>query len=68
MKINELISLFEIFTTNEEQILLDKLVEPSNIQVFTEREQQVMQSLLRKSLVSKFYKDGEIIVLPNKKY
>lgn len=53
MKINELVSNFSIYTTNEEQNLLDKLKNPCNINMFTEREQIVIDNLVRKSLVSK---------------
>ena len=54
MKLNELISDFTVFTTIEEQALLSKM--PANemsIQSYNEREQFILDSLIRKSLVSK---------------
>ena len=54
MKLNELISDFTVFTTIEEQALLSKM--PDNemsIQAYNEREQFILDSLIRKSLVSK---------------
>ena len=54
MKLNEIISDFTIFTTNEEEVFLKKM--PSNPQTyhsFSERQQFILDSLIRKSLVSK---------------
>jgi len=53
MKINELISDFKIFTTNEEAEVLKKLTAPSYLSSFTERERFVIEGLVRKSLVIK---------------
>jgi len=53
MKINELISNFEIFTTNEEKELLEKISEPVWYNSFNERDQFILQSLIRKSLITR---------------
>jgi hypothetical protein len=53
MKINDLIENFEIFVSNEEQKLLDSLEGVKSIEYFNEREQVVIENLVRKSLVSK---------------
>ncbi len=55
MKVTELIKYFGIFTTNEEEAVLDKLKLPSPVSLtsFSERDQVVIESLIRKSLVIK---------------
>lgn len=53
MKINELIRTFEIFTTNEERALLNKLLKPTLLSTLPEREQLVAENLIRKSLLIK---------------
>jgi hypothetical protein len=68
MKINDLISEFRIAITNEEQSVLDKLRKPQYIKDFQEREQYVLENLIRKSLVSKVYYKGEVVVIPDERY
>jgi hypothetical protein len=53
MKINELVRSFEIFTTNEERILLQRLTKPTLLSILPEREQHVAENLIRKSLLIK---------------
>jgi len=53
MKINELINTFEVFTTNEEKKMLSKLQNPAMLDSFSERDQYVIEGLIRKSLVIK---------------
>lgn len=53
MKINELISDFEIFITNEEKKLLGKLKYPIKMEQLTDHEQHVVETMIRKSLVKK---------------
>ena len=54
MKINELIQSFEIYKTNEEIELLDKMdVKPQPLSSYTEREQVIIDNMVKKSLVSK---------------
>jgi hypothetical protein len=65
MKINELISTFSIFTSKEESELLERITQPAMMATYTEREQFVINNLIRKSLVSKVYHNNEIIVVPN---
>lgn len=57
MKINELVRSFEIWTTNEERALLRKLDRPTLLSMLPERDQQVAEGLIRKSLLIKI---GEI--------
>lgn len=53
MKINELLKGFEIFTSREEEDILKKLSSPVYLSSFSEREQFVIEGLVRKSLVIK---------------
>lgn len=53
MKINELIKTFEIYRSNEEQELLEKLSTPRKYLSLTERERFTAEALIRKSLIIK---------------
>jgi FixJ family two-component response regulator len=62
MKINELLGSFEIYTTIEEQQLLNKLQQRTKLSSLPEREQQVAENLIRKSLLKKIgYEDPDVI-------
>lgn len=62
MKINELISNFEIWTTNEEASLLEKLQKPIKLAHLNEREQVCVQRMIHKSLVKKIgFKDPTVV-------
>lgn len=53
MKINDLISDFEIFTTNDEKKLLERLKSPIKLSSLTDREQCIAETMIRKSLLKK---------------
>lgn len=53
MKINELLQGFSIYTSNEEALMLEKLQEPALLHSFSEREQVIIEGMIRKSLVIK---------------
>lgn len=53
MKLSELVGSFVIYTTNEERDLLKKLTRPTRLSLLPEREQQVAENLIRKSLLIK---------------
>jgi hypothetical protein len=53
MKINELISDFEIFITNEEKKLFERLKDPIKLSNLTDREQCIAENMIRKSLLKK---------------
>lgn len=53
MKINELISNFEIYTSNEEKLMLEKLKYPQLLSSFTERDKFTIEGMVRKSLIIK---------------
>jgi hypothetical protein len=65
MKISNLIKEFEIFTTNEEKQILDKIGTPCYIDTFSDREQFVIENLVKKSLLSKVQIRGSTVVVPN---
>lgn len=62
MKINELLRSFEIYTTIEEQHLLSKLQKPTKLSSLPERDQQVAENLIRKSLLKKIgHTDPDVV-------
>jgi hypothetical protein len=65
MKLNELISQFEIFMSNEEQKIFDKLDNPAPLYQYTEREQNLIENLVKKSLVSKVRQNDLVLVVRN---
>tara|TARA_B000000557_G_C20654311_1_gene391884 strand:- start:255 stop:470 length:216 start_codon:yes stop_codon:yes gene_type:complete len=65
MKLNELIKQFTIAMNNEEAKLLKSLKGVIPLESFDEREQFILEGLIRKSLVSKVYNNGDILVVAN---
>jgi RNA-binding protein YhbY len=65
MKLNELIEDFTIYTTNEEKEILSKIDDIMSLDTFTEREQAIIDNLVRKSLVSKVQQRGSTLVMAN---
>jgi len=65
MKINELVQDFVIQTSNEEQHILDKLKEMTNMDNFLEREQEVIRNLINKSLVRRIKRGNKTLVVAN---
>jgi hypothetical protein len=65
MKLNELISNFTIYVNNEEDKLLQSINYPTPIDSFDERDRVVIESLARKSLISKVRRDNVIFVVKN---
>jgi len=62
MKINQLLNGFEIYTTNEEQAMLDKLTHPIKMSALTEREHVIAENMIRKSLLIKVgFQDPSIV-------
>lgn len=62
MKINELISSFAIYTTNEEQDFLTKVRRPVKMAALTERERVIAETMIRKSLLIKIGHEDPSIV------
>ena len=67
MKINELISDFEIYVSNEESALLSCMQNQTPIVSFTEREQFIIENLIRKSLITKIIKNNQTWVVSNER-
>jgi len=63
MKINELIK--SIYMTNEEKNLLETFDAPVPLSAFTERDQTIINNLIRKSIISKIRHNGTIMVRRN---
>lgn len=65
MKLNELVRTIPTWISNEEQQVLDKIkgLEPASI--FSEREQQIIENLVRKSLVITVTDKGNTYLYPN---
>jgi hypothetical protein len=66
MKINELLSGFEIWTTNEEKALLKKLDRPTPVSSLSEHEQFKIESMVRKSLLTKIGHTNPLVVANEK--
>ena len=67
MKINELISDFEIYVSNEESALLNRMQHTQPLASFTEREQFIIENMIRKSIVTKIIKNNQILVVSNER-
>jgi len=65
VKLNELILDFKIATSNEEKQVLKSIKGAMPIGSFDEREQFVIENLVRKSLVSKVKQNGYTMVVAN---
>lgn len=65
MKVNELISNFTIFTTLEEEAMLAKLHRPVLLKDFSERDQFIIEGMIRKSLVIKIGDYNPRVVVNN---
>lgn len=68
MKIKELLEKFEIFMSNEEKTLLDKIsYDYIKIDAFEEREKFIIENLVRKSLIQKIKKENDYYYRKNTK-
>ena len=63
MKITELVK--SIYMTNEEKNLLETFDQPVSLSSFTERDQIIINNLIRKSIISKVQHNGTIMVIRN---
>ena len=67
MKINELISNFGIWTTNDEAKLLERLKTPVKISQLSEQDQFKVQAMIRKSLLTKIgHQDPSVVANSHK--
>jgi hypothetical protein len=67
MKLNELIQDFSIYLTNEEKSLLEDINGLVPLETFQEREQVIINNLIRKSVVSKIMYNNHVMVMANDK-
>ena len=65
MKLNDLIGNFEIALNNEEKQLLRRLDGVIKPEQFTEREQTIVDNMVRKSVVSKIIHKGNVYLVKN---
>lgn len=65
MKINELLGSFEIFVTNEEKELLERVEGLQSIDCYNEREKFVIENLIKKSLITKVVRNNSYMVMKN---
>jgi hypothetical protein len=68
MKLNELIKDFTIYMTNEEQELFDSLDQVKLREEFSERQCQVLENLVKKSLVTKIIHKGNCYWMRNEDF
>lgn len=66
MKINELIKNFEIYTSNEEKAVLEKLGTAKSFMSFSERDQFTIEGMIRKSLVIKIGHENPYVIANEK--
>lgn len=65
MKLNDLISDFEIALSNEEKGVLGKIDGVMQPEQFTEREQRIIENMIRKSVVTKILHKGKMYLVKN---
>ena len=53
------------YTSNEEQSLLDRITDGAPLAAYSEREQRVMDILIRKSLVTKIKHNNTDVIIKN---
>lgn len=53
MRVNDIIGSFEIYTSNKEKEVLERLTYPRPLNSFSEQDQFTIEGLIRKSLVIK---------------
>ena len=63
MKIHQLVK--DIYMTNEEKDLLETFDTAAPLGSFPEREQTIINNLIRKSIISKIQHNGTIMVIRN---
>ena len=65
MKLNELVRSLPTWVSNEEHSVLEKINGLQPLGVFNEREQQIIEGLVRKSLVICIQDKGNTYLYPN---
>jgi len=65
MKLNDLVGEFGIYTTGEEQTLLDQFEGPALLAQFDQRQSFIIEGLIKKSLISKVNVNGQVYLVKN---
>ena len=65
MRIDDILKQFTIQVSNEENDVLESINSRTPLSSFNEREQVVIENLVRKSLVSKVVIDSQTLVVRN---
>jgi hypothetical protein len=65
MRVNEFVRRVDVWTNQEEQSLLEGITEPRVLTSFNEREQSIIDNLIRKSLLIKVQGKHSSYVYPN---
>ncbi len=65
MKISNLIQDFEIYKTNEQSELLEEINGLMPLSCFDERQQVIINELIRKSILSKVLYNNNVMVVKN---
>jgi len=65
MKISNLIADFEIYTTNEQKKVLEDINGLMPMSSFDERQQVIINELIRKSILSKVLYNNNVMVVKN---
>jgi len=61
----KVVELFSIYTSNEESAVLEKITDVTPIENYTDREQVVIENLIRKSLITKIQHGNSFLVVKN---
>ena len=65
MRIKEVLKKFEIYMTNEEREVFNKIKHIRPMEAYSERDRFVIENLIRKSLVSKVKHQNVYMVVKN---
>jgi hypothetical protein len=65
MKLNQVLEGFTIQVSNEEQEILDRMTHITPLNAFPQREQFIIENLIRKALVTKVANNGMTMVIAN---
>lgn len=65
MKLNELVRTLDTWISNEERAVLERIDGLQPVGVFSDREIQIIEGLIRKSLVIRVENKGNTFLYPN---
>lgn len=65
MRVEELRAGIDIYLSNEEKTVLEKIVDGSQIEIYKERDRIIIDELVKKDLVSKFSTNNSYLIIRN---